>query len=61
MIEGEAADCAGGVGTDAGEGFQGRGIGGEVAVKVGEHGLGSFLEVADAVVVAEPFPSAEDF
>lgn len=61
MIEGKAADGTSGVRSDAGEGFEGVGVGGEGAVEVSEEGLCGFLEVSDAVVVAESFPGAEDF
>lgn len=61
LVEGEAAESAGGVGADAGEGGEGLGILRETSVEVFDDGAGRFLEVADAVVISESFPGAEDF
>lgn len=59
--EGEGGHRAGGVGAKAGEGGEGGGVGGEAAVVQFEDGPGGFLEVADAVVVAEALPGLEEF
>lgn len=58
--KGEAGDRASGVGADARKGEDGFRLAGEDACVVADDGLGEFLEVACAAVVAEAFPGAED-
>ncbi len=61
LIEGEATDGTSSVFSDAGEGEELSGVGGEGAVEVRDYGLSGALEVPDAIVVSESFPGAEDF
>jgi len=58
--EGEGGHRTGGVAPEAGEGGEGGGVGREAAVVLLEDGPGGFLEVADAVVVAEALPGLEE-
>lgn len=60
-VEGKGCDRACGVAANAGEGCEKDGIGGKPAVVFGEDHAGGLLQVAHAVVVAEPFPLAEEF
>lgn len=61
MVKGEAADCASGVWSHSGKGGELGSLSGELTVKFLEDGLRGFLQVTNAVVVAEAFPSAENF
>lgn len=59
-VEGERGDGTRGVSPESRKGGEGGGIAGEAAVVLVEDGAGRFLEVADPVVVTEPFPGLEE-
>lgn len=59
VVEGDAADGAGGVGADAGQGEELDWIGRDAAVEAAEDFGGGAVKVAGAGVIAEAFPELE--
>ncbi len=61
LVEGDAANRAGGVAANAGQGENGSKVFRKFSVVLGEHLPRGFLKIADSRVVAEAFPKFVEF